>query len=53
MKAPSSPHRKPPAWTNVSGLAVPTGAADAEDSLPKVLGYVHARIIEGAACSFP
>jgi chromate reductase, NAD(P)H dehydrogenase (quinone) len=46
-------YRKPVAWINVSGSAAPTGGADAHDSLRKVLGYVHARIIEGASLRLP
>jgi NAD(P)H-dependent FMN reductase len=45
-----STYRKPIAWINASGDAAPTGAADAHESLRKVLGYVHADIIE-AACA--
>ncbi len=41
-------YRKPVAWINVSGGAAPTGAADAHDSLRKVLGYVHADSVEAA-----
>jgi chromate reductase, NAD(P)H dehydrogenase (quinone) len=44
----ASTYRKPVAWINVSGPAAPTGGADAHDSLRKVLGYVHATIIESA-----
>ena len=44
-----STYRKPIAWINASGPAAPTGGADAHDSLRKVLGYVHADIVE-AAC---
>jgi NAD(P)H-dependent FMN reductase len=39
---------KPIAWINASGPAAPTGGADAHDSLRKVLGYVHADIVEEA-----
>jgi chromate reductase len=53
VKAPSSTYRRPLAWINVSGLALPTGGADAHDSLRKVLGYVHAGILEEPACGFP
>jgi chromate reductase, NAD(P)H dehydrogenase (quinone) len=42
-------YRKPIAWINASGPAAPSGGADAHDSLRKVLGYVHADIVE-AAC---
>jgi chromate reductase len=41
-------YRKPTAWINVSGPAAPTGGADAHDSLRKILGYVHAEIVERA-----
>jgi NAD(P)H-dependent FMN reductase len=44
---------KPVAWINVSGTAAPTGAADAHDSLRKVLGYVHADIVEPACFRLP
>ena len=44
----ASTYRKPIAWINVSGPAAPTGGADAHDSLRKVLGYVHATILERA-----
>ena len=43
-----STYRKPVAWINAAGPAAPTGAADAHDSLRKVLGYVHADIVENA-----
>ena len=46
----ASTYRKPIAWINASGPAAPTGGADAHDSLRKVLGYVHADIVE-AACA--
>ena len=48
-----STYRKPIAWINASGEAAPTGAADAHDSLRKVLGYVHAHIIEEACVRIP
>ena len=44
----ASTYRKPVAWINVSGPSAPTGGADAHDSLRKVLGYIHATIIEPA-----
>lgn len=44
---------KPIAWINAAGPAAPTGAADAHDSLRKVLGYVHAEIIEPACVRIP
>ena len=46
-------YRKPIARINASGEAAPTGAADAHDSLRKVLGYVHADIIEDACTRIP
>ena len=46
-------YRKPVAWINVSGPAAPTGGADAHDSLRKVLGYVHAEIVEPACTRVP
>jgi NAD(P)H-dependent FMN reductase len=44
---------KPVAWINASGRAAPTGGADAHDSLRKVLGYVHAWIVEAACARIP
>src|ERR1700742_171587 len=49
----ASTYRKPVAWINVSGPAAPTGGADAHESLRKVLGYVHARVIEPACIRLP
>ncbi|MGI8412034.1 MAG: NADPH-dependent FMN reductase [Solirubrobacteraceae bacterium] len=46
-------YRKPVAWLNVSGGAAPTGGADAHDSLRKVLGYVHADIVDAACKRIP
>jgi NAD(P)H-dependent FMN reductase len=46
-------YRKPIAWINAAGAAAPTGAADAHDSLRKVLGYVHADIVEPACVRIP
>ncbi len=46
-------YRKPIAWINASGPAAPTGAADAHESLRKVLGYVHAEIVEDACARIP
>jgi NAD(P)H-dependent FMN reductase len=46
-------YRKPVAFINTSGPAAPTGAADAHDSLRKVLGYVHADIVEEACVRIP
>jgi NAD(P)H-dependent FMN reductase len=44
----ASTYRKPIAWINASGPAAPTGGEDAHASLRKVLGYVHADIVEDA-----
>jgi chromate reductase len=49
----ASTYGKPVAWINVSGAAAPTGGADAHDSLRKVLGYVHAWIVEAACRRIP
>ncbi len=49
----ASTYRKPVAWINVSGVAAPTGGADAHDSLRKVLGYVGAHIVEPACVRIP
>jgi chromate reductase, NAD(P)H dehydrogenase (quinone) len=49
----ASTYRKPVAWINASGTAAPTGGADAHDSLRKVLGYVHAWIVEAACRRIP
>jgi chromate reductase len=49
----ASTYRKPIAWVNTSGAAAPAGAADAHDSLRKVLGYVHAEIVEDACARIP
>ncbi|HKE79449.1 MAG TPA: NADPH-dependent FMN reductase, partial [Solirubrobacteraceae bacterium] len=46
-------YNKPIAWINASGPAAPTGGADAHDSLRKVLGYVHADIVEAACVRIP
>jgi NAD(P)H-dependent FMN reductase len=46
-------YHKPIAWINASGPAAPTGGADAHDSLRKVLGYVHAEIVEEACARIP
>lgn len=46
-------YRKPVAWINVSGPASPTAGADAHESLRKVLGYVHADIVEPACTRVP
>jgi NAD(P)H-dependent FMN reductase len=44
---------KPVAWINAAGIASPTGAADAHDSLRKVLGYAGADIVEDACVRIP
>ena len=47
-------YRKPIAWMiNASGPAAPTGGADAHDLLRKVLGCVHADIVEEACARTP
>jgi NAD(P)H-dependent FMN reductase/ketosteroid isomerase-like protein len=46
-------YHKTVAWINASGPAAPTGAADAHDSLRKVLGYVDADIAEAACARIP
>jgi NAD(P)H-dependent FMN reductase len=46
-------YRKPVAFINTSGPAAPTGAADAHESLRKVLGYVHADVVEEACVRIP
>ena len=44
-------YEKPVAFINTS--AAPTGAADAHESLRKVLGYAHATVIERACAAIP
>ena len=44
---------KPVAWINAAGPAAPTGAADAHESLRKVLGYVGARVVDDACARIP
>ena len=44
---------KPVAWINAAGPAAPTGAADAHESLRRVLGYVGANIVEEACARVP
>jgi NAD(P)H-dependent FMN reductase len=41
------------AWINAAGPAAPTGAADAHDSLRKVLSYVHADVVDAACVRIP
>jgi chromate reductase, NAD(P)H dehydrogenase (quinone) len=48
---PGSIYEKRVAWVNVS--AAPTGAADAHESLRKVLGYAHAAVVEAACAAIP
>ena len=48
---PRSIYTKPVAWINTS--AAPNRAADAHDSLRKVLAYAHATIVEEACASIP
>ncbi|BDP43860.1 hypothetical protein DAETH_38290 (plasmid) [Deinococcus aetherius] len=44
---------RPAAWINASGLHSPTGAADAHDSLRKVLGYTGVSVVEAACARIP
>jgi NAD(P)H-dependent FMN reductase len=46
-------YRRPVAWINAAGPAAPTGAADAHESLRKVLGYVSAEVVEAACVRVP
>src|SRR4051794_1815298 len=46
-------YEKAVGWINVAGPASPTGAADAHDSLRKVLGYVGADVVEAACRRVP
>jgi chromate reductase len=46
-------YTKPVAWINAAGPAAPSGAADAHDSLRKVLGYAGADIVESASLRAP
>jgi len=46
-------YQKPVAWINASGPGAPSGAADAHDSLRKVLGYAGAQIVEAACARVP
>ena len=46
---PGSMYEKPVAWLNVAAR----GAANAHESLRKVLGYVHATIVEPACLAVP
>jgi NAD(P)H-dependent FMN reductase len=46
-------YQKPVAWINAAGAAAPTGAADAHESLRKVLGYAGADIVEAACVRVP
>jgi chromate reductase, NAD(P)H dehydrogenase (quinone) len=44
---------KPIAWINAAGPAAPSGAADAHESLRKVLNYAGAEIVEEACARIP
>ena len=44
---------KPVGWINASGIAAPTGGADAHASLRKVLGYLNAEIVDAACVRIP
>jgi chromate reductase, NAD(P)H dehydrogenase (quinone) len=44
---------KPIAWINAAGPAAPSAAADAHDSLRKVLGYAGAEIVDAACARVP
>ena len=46
-------YQKPVAWINAAGAAAPTGAADAHQSLRKVLGYAGADIVDDACARIP
>ena len=48
---PGSIYGKRVAWVNVS--AAPTGAADAHESLRKVLRYAHADVVDEACAAIP
>jgi NAD(P)H-dependent FMN reductase len=43
----------PIAWINAAGPAAPSAAADAHDSLRKVLGYAGAEIVDAACARIP
>jgi chromate reductase len=44
---------KPIAWINAAGPAAPSAAADAHDSLRKVLSYAGAQIVDAACARIP
>ena len=46
-------YRKPAAWINAAGPAAPSGAADAHESLAKVLRYAGAEIVAEACAHVP
>src|SRR3954463_15631551 len=46
-------YEKAVGWINVAGPASPTGAADAHESLRKVLGYVGADVVDAACRRIP
>lgn len=48
---PRSMYDKPVAWINAS--AATTGAADAHDSLSRVLAYAHANVVDAACVHIP
>jgi chromate reductase, NAD(P)H dehydrogenase (quinone) len=48
----ASTYEKPIAWINASSRG-PSGAADAHESLRKVLGYAHADVVDGACAQIP
>jgi chromate reductase, NAD(P)H dehydrogenase (quinone) len=48
----ASTYEKPIAWINAS-VRGPSGAADAHESLRKVLGYAHADVVEDACAHLP
>jgi len=46
-------YNKPVAWINAAGPAAPSGAADAHDSLRKVLGFAGAEVVDKACRRIP
>jgi chromate reductase len=46
-------YRKPVAWINAAGPAAPSGAADAHESLAKVLRYAGAEIVDRGCVRVP
>jgi len=49
----ASTYRTSVAWINAAGPAAPSGAADAHESLAKVLRYAGAEIVDGACVRVP